>query len=580
MHSFRMNCQRGVVAVALGLAIVVSGTTLAGYSGQEKTTPAAVPRKTPPKNVQPAPKPKTPSRPSRTKTPSRPVQAAPPTQKPAPISRETDSSRDLRRPTVPARRPSTQPSTPRTPSWAPRTTDTKTPTRSSTFAPVIRSPGGEVRTVPRITIVRKPDHVSSGKSPDGSKVIGTRAETLTGVLGRPGSNVKPTKPDTETTSNPLLFGTKDRDKPKQRPTAIRFPDPTGTPLEGGSNDRPGQGSNQGGGHGNGHQGGGNQGDGGHDDDHHHHDHHGNQGHNGNGHHQTSCNLPWNTFCWQLGWRGQFGLCLRIGFPYDPCNWRWGLRYCASDNLWYQWHRRGFCSNAWITPLHCRTYWPWSYPNNHWLSWGSTWNTTYVVYDTPVAPLPEPEVPLFGYDLPVQVAELEPSSVTNFERADGTLVIASRSQTWEILATGDGALAAEVFAAFLEEAPEANDLLLGYTLALAVNDRIDLAGLVLEEVLARDAFVLLEVPMTVGLQEQLRTLKLGILLDARGTETSFESIMLLAGIRTILGEDRTAVAALKAAERIHQATPGSRALGDLLDRLDQATQLSMRTSSGF
>jgi hypothetical protein len=215
-----------------------------------------------------------------------------------------------------------------------------------------------------------------------------------------------------------------------------------------------------------------------------------------------------------------------------------------------------------------------------LSWGSTWNTTYVVYDTPVAPLPEPEVPLFGYDLPVQVAELEPSSVTNFERADGTLVIASRSQTWEILATGDGALAAEVFAAFLEEAPEANDLLLGYTLALAVNDRIDLAGLVLEEVLARDAFVLLEVPMTVGLQEQLRTLKLGILLDARGTETSFESIMLLAGIRTILGEDRTAVAALKAAERIHQATPGSRALGSLLDRLERATQLSMRTSSGF
>jgi hypothetical protein len=416
---------------------------------------------------------------------------------------------------------------------------------------------------------------------------------------RPGPNSKIPTANPETLKNPLLFGSRPEDKPKQRPTTIRFPDVPQRPLEDGSNNRPGNGSNPGGNQGNGNQGNGNQGNGNqgngnqgngnqgngnHGNGNHGNGNHGNGNHgnanHGNGNHQGSSNLPWNTFCWQLGWRGQFGLCLRIGFPYDPCNWRWGLRYCASDNLWYQWRRRGFCSNAWITPLQCRTYWPWSYPNNHWLSWGSTWNTTYVVYDTPAAPLPEPEVPLFGYDLPVQVAELEPSSITNFERADGTLVIASRSQTWEILATGDGALAAEVFAAFLEEAPEANDLLLGYTLALAVNDQIDLAGLVLEEVLARDAFVLLEVPMTVGLQEQLRTLKLSILLDARGTETSFESIMLLASIRTILGEDQTALAALKAAERIHQATPGSRALGALLDRLDRATQLSMRTATGF
>ena len=126
-------------------------------------------------------------------------------------------------------------------------------------------------------------------------------------------------------------------------------------------------------------------------------------------------------------------------------------------------------------------------NHNWMNWGSLWNTTIVVRDSaPVRPLTV--VGAGGYDLPVldeaddsivwtsrQEASDPVEALTSFRRSDGSVVIASRAQAWEILAGDDAELASEVFAAFLVEEPGANDLLLGYGLALAQAGRFEIAG---------------------------------------------------------------------------------------------------------
>ena len=98
----------------------------------------------------------------------------------------------------------------------------------------------------------------------------------------------------------------------------------------------------------------------------------------------------------------------------------------------------------------------------------------------------------------------------------------------------------------------------------------------EEVLARNAFVLLEVPMTYALDQRLKALKLGILLDARGSETDVDAIMMLAVVRTILGEDSAARSALRVVDQLTPTgpTPGSEALASLLDSLLEGPQVSL------
>lgn len=222
-----------------------------------------------------------------------------------------------------------------------------------------------------------------------------------------------------------------------------------------------------------------------------------------------------------------------------------------------------------------------------MSWGSYWNTT-VVVQQPIyisTPQPQPSVAIAATNAPsspitttAASGPLPTGSAITFVSDDGQAVIVSRSQAWQILASDDAKLATEVFAAFLDDEPEANDLLLGYTLALALDGQMALAGLALEEVLARDAYVLLTVPMTMTLRERLGELKLRILLDARGAETDLDSIMVLATVRTILGEDRAARAALVFAERLMGGeTPGTKALRQLLDALIEAPRVSWDTS---
>ena len=157
------------------------------------------------------------------------------------------------------------------------------------------------------------------------------------------------------------------------------------------------------------------------------------------------------------------------------------------------------------------------------------------------------------------------------------MIASPSQAWLYLGYGETTLAAEIFAAFLQESPNATEYLLGYTLALACtgSDETRLAALVLEEVLRLDAGVLLSVPLDLALHERLGELKLKLLLMGRGVEIDSGSLLLLAAVRTILGEETSALAALRVAEELFGPTPGSQALRRLLEQLRDTDLISMR-----
>ena len=217
----------------------------------------------------------------------------------------------------------------------------------------------------------------------------------------------------------------------------------------------------------------------------------------------------------------------------------------------------------------------------WSYWGV--NTTVVVQQQPIivnqqqqaAPLTT-STPQTTTILPAPAPAQGEAIV--IERPDGSIVIASPSQAWLYLGYGETALAAELFAAMLQENPVATEYLLGYTLSLACSPdeaETKLASLALEEVLRLDAGVLLSVPLDPTLRERLTELKLRLLLDSRGVEIEPGSVMLLAAVRTILGEEVAALAAISVAEQIFGATPGSSALRSLLEELRAANLISMR-----
>ena len=313
--------------------------------------------------------------------------------------------------------------------------------------------------------------------------------------------------------------------------------------------------------------------------HHDHDDHDHGHGHGHGHGHDHDHEHHHNDCWRRCAGDGFNLWFRFGSPLW-CRSGWGFGYIENCGWWW-WARDGFCSPSWRSPWYRSCWWsPSVYAWSCYRGW-STWNvsSTIVVQQSSPLPAAQTSTTQSGATTPAPMATTPGTGdAIVLERPDGSIVIASPSQAWLYLGYGETTLAADLFAAMLQEEPNATEYLLGYTLALACSpdaNNTKLAALALEEVLRLDAGVLLNVPLDRVLREQLNTLKLRLLLDARGVDLDPSSVLLLAAVRTILGEEISALAAVSVAEQIFGATPGSTALRTLLEQLRTSNQISMR-----
>lgn len=276
-------------------------------------------------------------------------------------------------------------------------------------------------------------------------------------------------------------------------------------------------------------------------------------------------------CWTPCSGDGFNFWFRFGSPFwGGCGWGFGF---VDGCGWWWWANDGYCAPWWYSPWSTYCWW---YPSPYW-GWYPNWSSsTTVIVQQPVIVNQQTSTTLIAGSPPMTTMSQGDTVVV--ERADGSIVIASASQAWLYLGYGDPELAAELFAALLEKQPDATDYLLGYTLALAsTGDRgqVQLAALALEEVLRLDAGVLLSVPMDEQLRERMTALKLQLLLQSRGIDVDSGTIMLLAAVRTVLGEHASALSALRVAEDLFGQTPGSESLRRLLEMLRESDLLSMR-----